>query len=249
MTELNLPNIPDDDINPSKIDFNRMIKVWLISFLIIFLSYILMYAISVWIIWKMSIENEKKFFWKIFIDDKLEKIDLSKIEKNLVLKNDIEIFKDESDEANAFALVWWNIIFTKELLENIKTKEEFLFILWHEIWHIESRDPIKALSRELPFYIVMWFMGFQENIDYEKILEVTWNFFSRKVELEADNYWVKFLNNLWYDANCATSFLNDKSNIFTKYLQISSTHPSNNDRVENIKKQNKIKKDCSEFKY
>lgn len=249
MNIFKMPDFPDDDINPSKIDFKRMIKILLIIISIIIFSYILIYLFSILIISNLSIENEKKYFWNLFKDYNIEKIDLSKIEPNLKLENWIETYLNDSKEVNAYALIWWNIVFTKWLFENIKTKEEFLFILWHEIWHIKSRDPIKALSRELPFYIIMSFLGFQENTDYDKFLEVTSNYFSRKVEIKADNYWIEFLNKLWLDASCALNFFENKTNTFSKYLQISSTHPSNIDRIENIKKQNKVNKKCSNFIY
>lgn len=251
MSDFIMPNIPDDDVSPLSPDFKWLwIMIWIIIWVWVF-SYIFFYWFAKIFISKMDLEDEKKYFSNFFIESTDNKYDFSNISYKINLPKNIDVYVKDSEEINAFASIWWNIIFTTELLKNIKYEEEFLFILWHELSHIENRDPIKNFATQLPFYVSMSFFWIDPSINYDKIFKITTNYMSKKIELRSDNDWVNFVKNIWWNPFCATHFFEEKDNIFSKYLIFDKTHPDNIDRLENIKKLSKQKTfdNCKKFEF
>lgn len=242
MSDFQMPNIPDDDVSPWMPDLKWAFQMILILMWIWIFSYLLFFWFSEFFIAKLSIEDEKKYFWEFFIESKDKKFDFTQISYNVKLPKNIDVYVKESTEINAFASLWGNIIFTTWLLKKLQYEEEFVFVLWHEIEHILSRDPIQAFSKQFPMYITLTFLWIDMSIDYNKIFELTTSYISRKTEIRADNGWIKFLKDLWWNPYCILPFFEDKDNLFTQYLYFNSTHPTNLDRIENIKKQSTRKK-------
>lgn len=237
-----MPDIPDDDIIPSRPDFKWGIQM--ISFLIWIwcFTYFLFWSFSHFFIAKMSIEDERKYFWNFFIETEDKKFDLSNLSYSVNIPKWIEVYLKETSEVNAFASLWWNIIFTTGLLEKLQYEEEFIFILWHEIDHILSRDPLKWVTTQLPFYITLIFLWVDTSFDYGKIFDITTNYISRQIEIRADNGWIKYLKEVWWNPYCILPFFENKDDIFHQYLYFNSTHPTHTDRISNIQSQS-IQKD------
>ena len=148
----------------------------------------------------------------------------------------IDIYTVESDDINAFASLWGKVIFTTGILKSFQSKEEFLFVLWHEIDHIKQRDVLKWLSLQLPITMSLLFLwidiGIQNNIFYS----LGSSYFSRQTELRADIAGIEFVKNHQKNPYCIIPFFENDDDIFSNYLAFHSTHPSNQDRIAQIKK-------------
>jgi len=158
MTDFKIPNIPDDEVSPLRPDFKWMSYMIWISIPLFAFTFLFFYIFSNFIISKLDLKDEKTYFWNSFLDKSAEKMDLTKFSYKIILPEYIDVYIIESPEINAFASIWWNVLFTTSLIEKLKYEEEFLFILWHEIEHIKNRDVIKSFSTKIPFYITLAFL-------------------------------------------------------------------------------------------
>lgn len=236
------PNFEEDKVSPKNIDYNRLLKMlsYLIAF--IFCVYLFFYSILYFFIWWFSIEDEKRVFWNMFIEKSYKKLDLNNLSKKIEIDHNVYI--SDSKEINAYATLWWNIIFTKAIMDSFVNEEEFIFVLWHEITHIENRDIMQYYSKQMPFYTSMLLLWF----DFD--FNIVANYFSQDTEIKADKWWLKFLKKHWYNSDCVIWFFEKENNIFNKYLNtnINSTHPSDEKRLKQIKKfKSNSDLDCTEL--
>lgn len=235
----------EDNITPSNPDFSWLGKMLMITIPVFIISYFLFYIFAYFVVWAISLEKEKELFSDITSNE--TKIDINKFLTNKIenLEN-IDIYFQDSEEINAYAMIWANIIITKWLLENIKNEEELIFIIWHEMEHIKNRDVLKSLLTDIPFYITLQFIWIQLN---ETIFSIATAYNSQTTEIEADNWWINLVNKMNLNLGCSLNFFEEES-YFQTYLQFISTHPSNIKRIENIKKQNlNTHKECNAFHY
>jgi len=235
MSQFKMPYIPDDKVSPLKPDLKWMWKTLAILIWLTVFSYGFFSLFSHFIISNLDLESEKKYFWTSFFDDDIKKIELKSIWYNIELPKYIDIYVSESDEINAFATIWWNIIFTTWILKEFKYEEEFLFVLWHEITHIENRDVIKSFSTQIPFYITMAFLWMDIWFDYNKIINLSTSYISRETELKSDLWWINFVKKNSWNSFCILNFFQNQENLYEKYLFFSSTHPTSKARIKQIK--------------
>jgi Zn-dependent protease with chaperone function len=78
-------------------------------------------------------------------------------------------------------------VITQGLIDSLKYEEELQMIVAHEISHVNTRDSFKALVRDLPFKITLFFIGFDIDLGFTNLTDLTLNSFSRETELKADN--------------------------------------------------------------
>ena len=221
------PNFEDDKVQPSNIDFRWFAKMMMYALIVLWIISASIYTGIYFIVWWLSLEDEKRFFWELFIDETYEVLDLSFLSRDITLSHNIYI--SPSPEVNAYATLWWNIIFTRWILESFNNEEEFVFVLWHEAWHIENRDIMNYYTRQLPVYLTLLLMGV--NLDTGMITNV----FSQSQEMGADRAWLAFIDTYGYNSDCVLWFFEDE-NILLRYLgNIGSTHPSNRARIRQIR--------------
>lgn len=239
----------EDNISPLNPDFWWLWKMLLISIPLFIISYLFFYLFSYFIIWWISLEREKTLFSDISIlesDSTLININDYLTNKITDLDN-INIYLEDSEEINAYAFLWWKIIVTTWLLENIDYEEELIFIIWHEMEHVKNRDVLQSLLTDIPFYLTLQFMWLEFG---EEIFNITSKYTSKTTEIEADDWWIKLMNKMNLNLNCSLNFFEKENNIFENYLQLISTHPTNINRIRNIDEQNiNIGKECTPFVY
>lgn len=87
----------------------------------------------------------------------METLDLTtlKISELSDALRDYTIYIQESTESNAFATIGGNIIVTSSLLDEIENEEELVFILGHELAHIEHRDVIRSMAQSMPIILTL----------------------------------------------------------------------------------------------
>lgn len=251
MQKIKLPieETKEDKISPTKPDFSWTWRMILFSLWFIIITFWFFYGFSYFVISKISIEDEKKYFWSLYVEKDMKKFDLDFLKTKVKKFQNYDIYIKDSDEINAFASPWANIFLTKALLENVENEEELIFVLAHEIWHIEKRHILKRFSLEMPFSMTLnflWLNFWDWIIDSQKLL---WDYFSRNDEKEADKEAMKLVNSLWLNLKCSTRFFERfKENNSIEIPEILSTHPSDTNRIKNLLKENKNpKKDCIIF--
>lgn len=242
--KIDLP-INTKDAQPHKPDFRWASTTILIVIWFLLFSFLSFNLFSNFVIAKISIEKEKEIFWDFFIQKiKLEKIDeYYTFSKKIPEFEKYNIFVNDEKEANAFSFLWWNIIITKEFIKSAKYEEEILFVISHEIWHIKSRDNLRALSRDLPFKMTFIFLGIDVDFWITNLWDIATNIFSRDAEEKADIIALKILEKNWINSYCAIPFFQEISDELIGFI---STHPQNKSRIENIKKTSIWKKDFSD---
>lgn len=245
MEKIELP-IKKDNISPTNPDFKWLTKMIIIIVLFFLAWYIAFYSFAHLIIAKISLEDEKKYFKDTYISSDLKEFDTNLLINKIKNIENIDIYIQKSDEVNAYAILWWNIIITSWLIKNIKYEEELIFIIWHEKEHIINRDVLRALLTELPFTLTLQFLWFDFWNDLKNISNLSNNYISKNIELNSDNWWIELINEMWLNLNCSLNFFEKDNGKFYSYLQIISTHPINKTRIENIKKNNiNRNKDCT----
>jgi len=253
MSAFQMPDIPDDEVQPMKPDI-RWTLVMLGSLLAIgIFSYALLLSFSYFIISNFSLEQEKKFFWEIAILWKEVPFDFSKLSYPVDFDKNIQVSVVENTEINAFASIWWKVIFTTEILKQFKNEEEFLFVLGHEIEHIKNRDPLKIYSFHLPIYLSFLFLWINTWLDMDRIESLSHSYMSRQTELESDIGGIGLVKKYGWNTRCILPFFKEPTRNFEKYFTVSSTHPTNEARIQQIidkgspESENMI--DCKEWKY
>lgn len=203
--------------------------VWFLVF-----TFWVFHLFSNFVVWNISIEQEKQIFWDSIIDTKgLKKFDTQyTLSKTLPELDGYDIYLSEEAQENAFTVVWWNIFITRSLISKTQYEEEVLFVLAHELWHVISRHSIKRLARDLPFKISLLFLWFDIDLWITNVGDVVTNSFSREAERDADTFAIETLKKNWLNPYCASEFFDHRHDGALEYM---STHPTNDERIDNIK--------------
>ncbi|MDD2515745.1 MAG: M48 family metalloprotease [Candidatus Gracilibacteria bacterium] len=233
----NIPNIPDDYVNPLKPDLNWFFKMIGIVIGLLIFAYLLSYLFANLVISNFSLETEKKYFGNFYKGNggSYQKFDKTILSYNIKIPDYIDIYIIDKNEINAFATIGGNILVTKELLKKIDYEEELIFIIGHEINHVMNRAPIRTLTTNIPFYLTLMFLGLNTNVDYSKIYSITSAYTSRDAEKKADDGGLNFVKEAGGDNSCVLNFFKKDSNYLEKYLYFSSSHPTDAQRIQNIK--------------
>lgn len=188
----------------------------------------------------ISLEEEKKLFWSMSsFGFEVDEEKTNNLKELLWNKFIYDIFVVKSDESNAFTLPWWTILVTDSLVSEIKYENSLLFIIWHEIWHIENRDVFKRMVSETPLRIILSIIWIWWDLDLWFILDWTSSFYWKQVELDSDKKWLEFLYEIKNDVSCATYFFENRSWFWEELNSFLSDHPMNSSRI--IKINNMIK--------
>lgn len=159
--------------------------------------------------------------------------------------------------ANAVALASKNIIFTDELVKNMKNESFLLAIYFHELGHLKKRHVLKkiistSLNTGFIFFILGDMPGFTESVVSLTTSLVNLSY-SRDFELEADEYAVERLHKHNMSRKCLSSAFRefakinkmsfeDSNEFLTTYF---STHPGLKERVENIESRYASDPECN----
>lgn len=209
------------------------------------LSFLAFHVFAIFIVSNINLEKEKEIFWNIFSKE----MDIKKIEKYYTFQKNIpefenyNIFVTDSPENNAFTYLWWNIILTTALLEGITYEEELIFVIAHEIWHVQSRHVLTALARDLPFKMTLLFLGVNIDLGFSNSTDMVVNVFSRKAENESDIIAIQIMKNNGLNTYCATPFFTQLWDISVEFM---SSHPSNKSRSKVMMQWREWKNDLSD---
>jgi len=219
------------DAKPTKPDFKWLwITVWTVIWFFAF-SYLVFSLFANLVVANIDIKQEREIFWDFF------KQEAGVRDFDYKFKTEIPEFKNfnisisDSEEINAYAIVWANVVITQGLIDSLKYEEELQMIIAHEISHVKTRDSFKALVRDLPFKITLFFIGFDINLWFTNLTDLTLNAYSRNTEMKADNNAIKTLKKHNINPYCASNFFIELPNFPVWFM---STHPVNQDRIDNM---------------
>ena len=225
-------NLDIKDAQPHKPDVKWLwITVWTIVWFFAF-AYICFSLFANLIVANIDIEQEKKIFWDFFKQEVWVKDFDYKFSKQIPEFKNYNISVSDSEEINAYAIVWANIVVTQALIDSVKYEEELQMILAHEISHVKTRDSFKSLVRDLPLKMTLFFIGFDINLGFTNLTDLALNKFSRDTEMQADNWAIKLLKKHNINPYCASRFFDELPESPVWFM---STHPVNNERIENMK--------------
>jgi len=149
----------------------------------------------------------------------------------------------ESGIVNAGALPGGFIYLTTGILDEVQyNRDEVAFIVSHEIMHVALNHAAdKIVSKVLVDQLAGLVLDKKAlvSIARKALASVLENTYSQEKELDADSYAVKMMRNVGYDASASITFINRLKAItgdgpgINKYF---TTHPSFNDRIDNIMK-------------
>jgi predicted Zn-dependent protease len=156
-------------------------------------------------------------------------------------KTDLNFIVAKSSVVNAFALPNGNIVVFTGLLNKIDDYETLLALLGHEVTHVNKRHSIQIMSKNLIGYAVISILTTDVSaltaIMAENAAMLGNLSYSRDMELEADNGAIILLEKNGVNPEGLLKLmraLQDASGSFDNRLEILSTHPGMESRIENI---------------
>lgn len=142
----------------------------------------------------------------------------------------------ENLQVNAFALPGGHLVVQTALIEKVETQEQLAGVIAHEISHITEGHISKKLLKEFGVAILTGATGGGEGA--RKVLTfLSSRAYDRTLESEADMQAIEFLHNAQIDPIGLAQFMEimSESDLPTE-LDWISTHPSSEERAQNIKK-------------
>jgi predicted Zn-dependent protease len=140
-----------------------------------------------------------------------------------------EVF--DNSMINAFTLPGGIILISKGLLEFADSPEEVAAVIAHEMGHVENRDVIRRLIRELSINILL---SQDTYVLSEVSKNLSSNSYSRKQETAADEFALKTLEESNIEPRILATFfrkIKDKEGDLPPYLEAFSSHPNFSSRI------------------
>lgn len=160
----------------------------------------------------------------------------SKMKNKSVEKIEYQIIVLEDSMVNAFALPGGIIVIFSGLLEFADSPEEIAGVISHEMGHIEKNHIIQKIYTRFGITLVTRILtGSDPTIATEMGEMVTENYFSRKKELEADNFAYQLLENAQVNPRIMATFFKkiSKRENSSWNIKVLATHPDSNERYQN----------------
>ncbi|BAQ62707.1 peptidase M48 [Geminocystis sp. NIES-3708] len=171
------------------------------------------------------------------IVDNLENL----LPENTNYKRDYKVLYIPENTVNALAIPGDIIIIYEGLLKEVKSENELVMILSHEIGHFANRDHLRSLGNILLLKIVInsLFGGveiLQSGADFANILANAQ--YSQNQESKADEFGLNLLNKYYGHVAGATDFFERLSNKNQEdnFMDFFASHPQPQKRVQRLEK-------------
>lgn len=150
----------------------------------------------------------------------------------------VHIVKDK--ELNAFAIPGGNIIVTSALIDKIPHENALVYVLGHELGHFQNRDHLRGIGMGVAAGLIgIMISGDANSIQsfVSGLSSLTMNTFSRHQESSADVWGLNVLRETYGHVGGATDFFTtlEKERNNPAFLEIMSTHPMTQERIDMIK--------------
>ena len=168
--------------------------------------------------------------------DRLEK----KLPSEQYAQRDYQVLYIPEPTINALALPGDKIVIYQGLLEKVKSENELMMILGHELGHFAQRDHLRGLGNAL---LIRAFLGFFLGdlgilqIPVGNSIEVIANAqYSQSQETKADAFGLALLDRTYGHVAGATNFFTRLSKEENKSISFLSTHPTSQKRIKKIER-------------
>ena len=159
------------------------------------------------------------------------------IEKRLIDAIDLtdfeyHVYVVDNQMVNAFTLPGGNIIVTTGLIGFCNSAEELASVIAHEMGHVENRDVIQKLIKELGLSLIM---SDDVMVLGELSRTATSTVFDRKQESEADEFALDLLEKSKINPRILAMFfrrIRDEVGAYDERFEILMTHPHVNARIK-----------------
>ena len=192
-----------------------------------------------------SIKAQHKVVENDSLTTLLDKIKMELCEDTAQAKT-IHIHIVESDEVNAFSLPGNNIIVNTSLIEHCDSSSELAGVLAHELAHIRLHHVMKKLSDDIGITLLLAVASNgNAQIIREIISKLSSTAFERRLETEADDQAITYLENAKIDPSGLPDFLHKLSEIkgdAPGQPEWISTHPDTEKRVKALRATIGVKK-------
>lgn len=207
------------------------------------IGYLVLVSASDWVLKQISIEQEIKWFGKVWEPKSSEPqskdfVELvAKVNEQLPFKANFTVVC--SKDINAFALPGGRILLTSALLENLKSENGLVFVMGHEAGHILNRDHVRGLGRQLIFALGGSLLGFTDASSLALINTTIRRVYDRHQESHADNYGIELNKKVYghtWGSDELFEILDKREGTFQRaFSRIASTHPPSADRRAALK--------------
>lgn len=155
----------------------------------------------------------------------------------------------ENEQVNAFAIPGGFCYVNSGLIAIADNEAEVAAVIGHEINHVTRRHGMRAVQRQMGIGIVGDVLAGSADPATGTAIQLVQGAggmmvqrnFGREDEREADFYGVEAMYEAGYDPRMAVSFFQKlragEKGEGSRFLQLIATHPTTNERIENIQKQ------------
>jgi Zn-dependent protease with chaperone function len=148
--------------------------------------------------------------------------------------NELDVKIMDSPDVNAFTLPGGNILIMSGLIKNLKSIDELVGVLAHEISHVRRRHVLQKIISTLSTALLIQLLAGDFTsvfaIDPSSFVALGTLTFDRRMEKEADQDALEGLIKLGINPESMVSFF--KRQVSTPYtLQFLSTHPGDEERI------------------
>lgn len=174
--------------------------------------------------------------------DSINKL-LDNLEANLpneqTKKRDYRVLYIPEKTINALAIPGDVIIIYQGLLAQVKSENELMMILGHELGHFAHRDHLRSIGNVLLIRIALSYLlgdlgNLQSGVELAKAIAKAQ--FSQKQEIQADRFGLELLYQYYGHVAGATDFFESLTKQPQLNISFLSTHPSSQKRVKELNK-------------
>jgi Zn-dependent protease with chaperone function len=235
--------LPDDSVNiPKDNFFSQMLKLLFVLAFFAFLFYGALKFSLYYVVDNLSPSYEKKLTQFVSMDADFGTLKsnkyLDEITKKLSscanLPYDIKINIIPEKNPNAFALPGGTIYITEGMLKTIRSENELVSIIGHELGHFKNRDHLKGLGVKLIFGLLSLSLGEGYGTILNTTLDISNIKYSQEAEFNADIFSLKVMNCAYKNVSGATNLF-ERMDDGQEWSYFFATHPAFNKRVENMK--------------
>jgi predicted Zn-dependent protease len=245
-----VPKKVDDSVNTGEKEYIKNItSIFITVFGGGFLCMFLIFISLDFIVDRLPIEMERQL--QSFLPSasfiKTESVAQKNIEKLLervksetsVKDYPFKIIINKNKTPNAFMYAGGIMVIHDSLIKQLGSENELAFVIGHEIGHFYHRHHLKSAGINLAIQTMKFlFVG---NVDSSEALVdqtsiITGLIFSRKHELESDDFGIRALNGYYGHVNGVGEFFTrfKDSKVVKIFKSISSTHPSDEKRTRHF---------------
>ncbi|RFS13291.1 M48 family metallopeptidase [Emticicia sp. C21] len=229
-----------------------LIAIAIFSAIVALVYFILLPSLAAYIAGKIPVSTEIALGEKLFnsfIGDSEIDTKKTKLLNNFARKIDFEtkyplkftVVKDK--QVNAFALPGGNVVVFSGILEKLKSSDELVALLSHEVTHIKERHSLKGLARSLAgsllISVTFGDSGALGSVLVNQADNIYQLGFSRRMEKEADLEGLQIMNHNHIDQQGMIQLMErlqeEEQKQGSKMLAYLNSHPMTEERIAYIK--------------